>query len=162
MKLLPFERRYQLESTPCDSCGGTGLFPQPAPNTDPVCWNCRGLGRRVTRDGRELFYEVAELLGVPVLERESRIPPKHFDLIFAKNVVAGMKVGNAHPDRKRAPCVVHMVTHVGLSIALQFEDGTQERVSPHDTFKRELTEKELRCVDALMTGYVGKGAVDAS
>lgn len=160
MKLLAFERKYHLDGATCDTCAGSGLYAHPRRDSDPVCWNCRGLGRRISLAGRELFYAIAELLGAPVLERESRIPPKHLDHVFAKNIVEGMKVGNAHPDRRQPPRIVEFVSMANHSVLITFQDGTQERASAHDTFRREFTEQELRKVDTLMAGFVGKGAIE--
>lgn len=158
MKLLAFERRYVLESTPCESCRGSGKY-----NMAEDCWNCRGLGRRISLDGRELFYAVAELLNVPVIERESRIPPKHLDRLFARQVTAGMKVGRAHPDHRTAPQLVTAAVpiHAG-NVEIKFESGGLVRVSDHELFNRELTEKELEEVDQFMAEYLGDGAVLAA
>jgi hypothetical protein len=159
MKRLPFERRYQLESIPCETCGGSGKY-----SLEHTCLNCRSMGRRITAPGRQLFYAICDLLGRPVTERESRIQPDHLELIAGAQVRVGMKVGELLPGRIPKP-PLRLVTAVeerNLSLVITFADGTAWPYSDLTLFTRELTEPELQRVDALMADHLGEGAVEGS
>lgn len=160
MKRLHFERAYLLESSPCDRCHGTGRFSRVATNRPTVCYNCRGLGRKITRDGRQLFEAIAELLGKPVIERESRIQPKHLESILGRDVQPGMRVAMVryrHPLRD-----VASVSTPGVNdLRIEYTDGYVVHASGIAAFARELTAAELDRVEAMMAQHVGRGAVAA-
>lgn len=163
MKLLPFERRYRLESVVCETCSGSGQY-----SVEHVCLNCRGLGRRVTARGRELFYAIAEHLLNPVHERESRISPKHLDTIRGGRLWPEMRVrpiarsrmadilGNEWRD------VARVFSRGDDDVEVTFADGLTTRIPDYEPLVRELTEKELADVDTLMAQHVGNGAEDTS
>ena len=161
MRLLPFERAYHLDSEACDRCGGTGEFAG-AGSGRSDCFNCRRLGRKITREGRELFYEICELLSKPVLERESRIEPKHLETILGKQLRVGMRVARMRDGP--AAAVREIVQLVPLSLAqarLVFTDGSVEVASPIETYVRELAPAELDAVEAFMATRLSAGAVRA-
>lgn len=161
MKYLTFERRYALESTPCERCAGSGRFAHPQRDRARDCMNCRGLGRKITRAGRDLFKLIAEQLGRPVIMRESRIRPDHLDLVDGRQVGAGMRVAPIDPPRPRA--VFRDVRRVQPLLLdqrrLDFTDGTRLSVSAYTSLLRELTRAELDRVDAILASHLGRGAL---
>jgi hypothetical protein len=161
VKRLPFERELLLAYERCSSCDGAGVVGRAATNAPRTCWNCRGIGRKISRDGRELFYEVCELLGKPVTEKESRVRPKHLQTIFARDVRPGMYV---KPMRSRAtkPRVVEAVERLASGwIRLRYVDGAHDGVSDIESFERELTDAEISAAQELMASHIGNGAVNA-
>lgn len=156
MKRLSCERTFLLDSTPCAKCGGSGKATHASPRTTPECWDCRGVGRKFTREARELFYEICDLLGAPAPTRESRIRPAHLDVISAGDVAVGMCIAVAG----HAPSLVTGVERSPLEqVRLRLLDGFAASLSPLELLKRKLTDDDLDCVDALMQHYIGKGAV---
>jgi len=161
VKRLPFERTYLLDSVPCPRCAGSGVFAAPA-RPPRECWNCRGLGRKLTQDARELFYEISELLGAPVEHRETRIQTRHIETIRADRVRPGMAVTDTHVDRRRTPRSVATVQQMPLEqLRVTFVDGSIVNVPPYELFARELTRAELDRVDALMAQRLGEGVKPA-
>ena len=156
MRFLPFEREYVLEFTPCDRCAGSGRWGIGLRQ----CHNCRGLGRRVTKEGRELFYDICELLGKPVVTFESRIQPKHLDRIFGGQLRVGMRVARVGP-KPGTPLheIVQVVPAANDSARVVFADGSVIAAGALDTFDRELTESEIARVGQLMAARRGQGAV---
>lgn len=164
MRFLPFERTYQLESTPCHRCAGSGVTSTPAPGRPAECWNCRGLGRKVSLQGRHVFDEICALLGATLPARESRIQPKQLDTIAADRIRPDMRVADTQAaDRRRTPRSVATVQHMPLEqVRLTFVDGSIVTAAPYALFRRELTPAELAEVDALMAARLDQGAVIAS
>lgn len=167
MKLLPFERRYRLDSTPCETCAGSGRF-----SAAGECWNCRGLGRRITAAGRDLFDRIAEMLGTPVLQHESRVAPKHFNLVRADQLRCGMRIRPLRDSRldgflggrpgllgNKLRDVLKVQAHDG-NITVTFADGDTVIAADHEHLVRELTPVELDAVDKLMAEHLGAGAVE--
>ena len=154
MKYLPFERAYALESSPCDRCAGSGRYGAGVRQ----CHNCRGLGRTITRAGRALFYELAELLGKPVLARESRIPVRHFDRLLAKQLRPGMRVARIRYNAFRDYRELRTVEPRETTIRLTFDDGTVQAPGSLETYDRELTPAELDRAEELLASRVGAGA----
>ena len=154
MNFLPFERTYQLESSPCVRCAGSGRYAA----SGRQCYNCRGLGRSITAAGRALFSEICALLGKPVLTKESRIQPKHLERILGRQLRVGMRVARVGP-RPRTP--VHTIVElvpIQHGARLVFDDGTIAMAGELDTYDRELTDDELRAVAALMQARIDAGA----
>lgn len=154
MKRLPFERAFLLDSYPCDRCQASGRF-----TLTRTCLYCRGLGRRITAEGRRLFYEICELLGKPVLRKESRIQPKHLETIMGSQLRVGMKVA---PVRGIPPAPFQEIVEIRLMkgdrARLLFEDGSGRIAEGTESFRRELTSAELDVVQVLMSGRLGNGA----
>lgn len=160
-KFLPFERTYALEWEKCARCAGSGRTRHAVPRYADVCYNCRGLGRKITARGRELWREICRALGKPVAEKESRIEPKWLGTIHAQYVRPGMCVGAIYPV-KRPPKVVSIVESLGVQLRFTFEGSSQAVFSTHDSLSRELTPAELSRVGALMAEQLNQGAVLAA
>lgn len=147
MRFLPFERAYQLEAVVCDRCAGSGQASNPTPRMVPECWYCRSLGRRITAPGRRVFYEICELLGRPVTHQESRIAPRHIEVIRAEQIRAGMRVAS------QAPGAPFETLNADTAAAL-----ARQRLA---LFRRELTSDEIDRAEDLMASRVGAGVVRA-
>jgi hypothetical protein len=160
MRYLPFERAFELESMPCIRCDESGVYSSPNQRATRECWNCRGLGRLITPRGRALFAEICAQLGHPVILRESRVQPKHLDMIFASAVREGMHVAPPYQLPRAAPQRVTKVEHVvSGSVRITLEDGSVLGLSGIDALRRELTAAELDQIDAFMALHVGAGAL---
>jgi hypothetical protein len=98
---LPFERKYLLDGENCPRCNGTGLATRSSRNQTPECWSCRGLGRKLTREARDVFAAICMLMGKPVTEGASRIEPRHLDTISGRAAPHGdARQQFAHPDKR--------------------------------------------------------------
>lgn len=155
MKYLPFERSYALESSPCGRCAGSGRYGVGLRQ----CHNCRGLGRNITLAGRRLFYELAALLGKPVLTRESRIPVRHFDRILGQQLRPGMRVARIRYTSVRTFQEIAEAVPFSGGLRLTMTDGPVTVAGSLETFDRELTDAEIVTVTELMASRVGNGAV---
>lgn len=166
MKLLPFEGRYLLETSPCPRCDGSGLVSHAPAGQSNVCYNCRGWGRKASSAGLKLFYAICDLLGHPMSQalREGRVEPKHLDTIFGRDVQVGMmvRVVAAAASREWPEAVVQMES-VGLeSKRIHLADGSVKLISMFSTLDRVLTAEEVERVQVFMAQHVGKGAVEAT
>lgn len=160
MTLLSFERRYRLDGPTCESCSGSGIFPRAMRGQSRECWNCRGLGRRLTPAARRLFSAVCDLLGTPVVMRESRIWPKHLDQIQGSRVRAGMVVSTLErPPKFRTVARVDILN--ASQSRLVFSDRSALAVDTLTTLRRRLAPSELSAVDALLATRLGNGAIEA-
>lgn len=156
MKYLPFELRYALEAMPCERCSGSGRWGVGLRQ----CHNCRGLGRKVTLAGRELFYAIADLLGKPVVTRESRIPVKHFERILGQQLRVGMRVARLRYTRAPAFSDIAEAVPFAGGMRLRLADGSVMVAGSIETFDRALTDAEIARAEALMVEHAGRGAVE--
>jgi hypothetical protein len=155
-KRLPFERTYLLESKPCVTCSGTGTYQGPTSRMNSICYGCRGLGRRITPAGRELWRAICRELGKPAA-KESRIQPKYLETIYAEYVKPGMCVGAIYPTR-RPPKVVTAVEELAVQLRFTFEGRSQAVFSKHDMLARVLTEPDIERAERLMAAAIGEGS----
>lgn len=169
MKLMPFERQFILEASPCPRCGGTGAFAHACRQHPRDCWNCRGLGRKPTHEALEVFYEVCEFLGCPLppTMREGRLEPRHLNSVMSKQLVPGMRIRPAAPTMRFSGAVtwpreVQAVEVKELQLLVHLDDGRSVLVDDHTVFSRELTEEEISQVETLMAAHVGNGVIDAA
>jgi hypothetical protein len=161
MRFLEFERRYQLESEPCPRCNGDGIYGSVAQRMSRQCYNCRGLGRKISRAGRELFKAICLELGHPVSIKDSRIDPKHIDQVYGRELKVGMCVGQLYPQ-KLPRKVITAIEWLQLGQArVTFEESSVAVFGAIDSLARELTPAELDRVEHLMAARVGAGAVAA-
>lgn len=165
MKTLPFEGRFVLDTEACPRCAGSGQYAHPTPALPADCFNCRGLGRKPTSEALQLFYQVCELLGKPIAqrEREGRLEPKHLETIWARDVRAGMCVRMQAPGPARDwPVPVQAVEVLEASnLRIRFEDGTTKAIPEFTLLQRVLTDEEIANAQSFMAGRLGHGAVDA-
>lgn len=160
MKWLPFERRLRLESEPCVRCSGTGTTPRPAPNLPPMCWYCRGTGRKFTKAARDLYDEICGVVDAARFYKrsDSRLDPRRIEHVLGEDVQEGMKV--ALPSTP--PTVVDRVEPGPMDRLIVLADGSRHRVGHLDLLKRELTEDETADIEIILAHNLGKGAVDSS
>lgn len=158
-KFLSFERTYALEWEPCPRCAGSGGYGHSVPRYGSVCFNCRGLGRRITRAGRDLFKEICRELGRPVLERESRIDPKHLDQVYGRELKVGMCVGALYPVKKPRKVITALEWLQLGQVRVTFEGESQAVFSAMDSLSRELTHVEIDRVQRLMAMRIDVGAI---
>lgn len=166
MKLLPFERRHVLETTPCPRCSGTGAFAHGSRQQGPDCWNCRGLGRKPSLAALDLFYQICDRVGAPLAltAREGRFEPKHLQSVFGKELKPGMRIT---PNRRypsmvdgQWPLTIEAIEELSLERKVCLSGGFLVLISDHHVFRREFTTKEIGSVQRFMARYVGRGVVD--
>jgi hypothetical protein len=153
MKYLAFEREIVLEGGVCPKCQGDGRVARAG-----VCWSCNALGRKITLAGRELFYQVCELLGRPIYKKESRIDVLHLGMVSADRVAVGMRVGDTHPSRREMGLVTAVERTPDARVVVRLESGTVIVKSSQEPLKRELTDPEIDRAQVFMAHYMGKGA----
>ena len=168
MRLMPFERRFVLDTTDCPRCAGSGAYAHADRQRPRDCLNCRGLGRHPSHEALQVFYQVCELLGSPLsrTQREGRLEPRHLSALMGKQLMVGMRIQPTHlygfAPSITWPRVVRSIERAEVRITVTLDDGSVFVVLDHQVFRRELTEEEIERVQAFMSTHVGQGVVAAA
>lgn len=159
VRLLPIERAFRFDSTPCDECAGSGQYALGA-----RCYTCWGFGRRFTLDARAIIRDVCTMLAITdCIDSHGRWQSDRIT-VAGRDLAVGMHVlplGVRFGDAVQFDVIARIEDLNPYSRRVHFARGGTVVATLITTFERHLTEYDLDRVDVWCAALLGRGVSEA-